>query len=421
MHITSHWIKGIGPSVDDFLFLGGWVGVASILSHFLGNNTIQKMISAEKIRIETEAARRETEESMRSILSSMKDLVFVLDKNDCFLVSYQPEDNPDYYAPPESYLGKSYKEVLPPQVTEKLGVAIQKVKATGKVQELDYSLKMNGRESWFNAVISMRKGPSGEFDGVTAVVRNITEREKMKEKIHAQELEKAEFEMANRILTTFSDYLRNKLCALPQLAEMLSEKNLDELTNNIKTKGLHGDMEFVDDLRVYATIGMSSTKGVFRTLGHIRALVQPLKHLDTKETEIGKVVSEAAEAANVTFTKSSDPLVIELNEEMIQSALTFFFESAAKYDSNVKIEFHKKDSGLKIVIADIGERDEGLTLDVLRDPPFAHGKTFLYEEYLELSLGLKYIEAHDGKVEIESDKNTGTTVSIWLPIKVKKK
>ena len=134
-------------------------------------------------RKKIEEALRESDDRLRSTISSMDDLVFVLDKDGIYQDYYQPPDRPELYGPPEMFLGKSFKEILPPQVSHLLETAVDKVVATNKVQQYDYSLEIGGEELWFSAKISMRKDDSGEFAGVTQVARNITERKRAEKEI----------------------------------------------------------------------------------------------------------------------------------------------------------------------------------------------------------------------------------------------
>lgn len=134
-------------------------------------------------RKQIENALRESENKLKSTISSMDDLVFVLDKHGVFRDYYQPPNRPELYSPPETFLGKPFKEILPPHVAPLLEAAIDKLIATDTVQQYDYSMELDGKELWFSAKISMRQDSSGEFAGITQVSRNITERKRAEEEI----------------------------------------------------------------------------------------------------------------------------------------------------------------------------------------------------------------------------------------------
>ncbi len=122
-----------------------------------------------------EEALRDNEEWLHAILASMDDLVFVLDKQGIFVDYYQPKEQERLYALSEQFLNRSYEEVLPPPVVEGLGPILKEIDKAGQVKSFEYSLTPGDQTLWFNANISGRNGRNGQFDGVTIVVRDITD------------------------------------------------------------------------------------------------------------------------------------------------------------------------------------------------------------------------------------------------------
>jgi|GEM_PF-6742494 len=139
---------------------------------------IQSIVLDTTDRKLAEEALRESNDRFSSTLRSMSDLVFVLDRSGVFIDYYQPEDRPDLYAPPQVFIGKHPHEVLPPPVARQLEDGIKKVEATNLAEQFDYSLEIAGEKRWFFAKLTPRRAKSGEFAGVIAVVRDITERKR---------------------------------------------------------------------------------------------------------------------------------------------------------------------------------------------------------------------------------------------------
>jgi PAS domain S-box-containing protein len=123
----------------------------------------------------------ESDEMVHTIISSIDDLIFVIDDQGIFLNYYLTEDTEQLFVPPEAFIGKSYKTVLPPDIANKLSSAILAIKRTNKVQQFDYSMEVEGVIKWFDAKVSLYKNAAGKFAGITAVVRNITERKNIEE------------------------------------------------------------------------------------------------------------------------------------------------------------------------------------------------------------------------------------------------
>ena len=124
---------------------------------------------------------------LRLIISSMDDLVFVLDKNGIFTDYFQPSKIPDLYVPPEKFIGKSFRKILPPSVVKLFDGAINVMLTTNSSQQFDYCLELKGDVRWFNAKVSMWKDNSGRFLGTVAVVRDITERKQAEEALQKSE------------------------------------------------------------------------------------------------------------------------------------------------------------------------------------------------------------------------------------------
>lgn len=142
------------------------------------NNTLKEEIEKYKC---IESPLRENEEKLKSIIASINDLVFVIDRNGVFCNFYQPLDRFDLYIPPEKFLGKSFKDVMPPHVVNMVEAAIDALNKTGNVQQIDYHLEMPDGKRLYNAKISKLIDSSKGFIGFTFVIRDITDRKKLEE------------------------------------------------------------------------------------------------------------------------------------------------------------------------------------------------------------------------------------------------
>jgi PAS domain S-box-containing protein len=158
---------------------------------------------------------RENEALLSSVLDSMDDLVFILDNEGRFLDSCQPSRDSDLLAPREEWVGKSYRDTMPPSVSEKFSAALEEVCEPGQKQTIDYPLPMGGQERWFSANISPRFTRDHRLAGHTVVVRNITEWK------HS-ELE----------ITTQKAYLEQLFEASTEAIAFINENGLVERTNS---------------------------------------------------------------------------------------------------------------------------------------------------------------------------------------------
>ena len=179
---------GLARADADQIFDSGQVYMLTLLAQLAAlvlqqaqlYEAIQRELSE---RRQAEDGLRESEEWLRSIIASMDDLVFVLDRQGIFLDYYQPNQKVGLYLPPEHFLGKSYIEVLPPPIVEGLTTVLQRVTQSGEVEQFEYALPSNDQKQWYSANISGRNDRHGQFDGVTVVVRNITEYKQASEQL----------------------------------------------------------------------------------------------------------------------------------------------------------------------------------------------------------------------------------------------
>src|SRR5688572_18217875 len=126
-----------------------------------------------------EQALRYAEERDRAILNAIPDLMFVQTLDGVFL-DYHAKDSKDLFAPPQTFLGKNMRDVLPPELAEKIAQCFANAADGGEPQILEYTIPLNGSDRWFEA----RMVRSGE--NILTVVRDITERVLSQEALRAE-------------------------------------------------------------------------------------------------------------------------------------------------------------------------------------------------------------------------------------------
>ena len=116
-----------------------------------------------------EEALRQAEERDRAILKAIPDLMFIQTREGVFL-DYHAKDQTNLFAPPEVFLGKNMRDVLPPELAEQFDVCFQRAEEMGEPQILEYKLAINETDRWFEARM-VRTG-----DNILSVLRDITQR-----------------------------------------------------------------------------------------------------------------------------------------------------------------------------------------------------------------------------------------------------
>ena len=131
-------------------------------------------------RKRSEEALRQTEEKDRAILRAIPDLMFLQTRDGVYL-DYHSMNPSDLPAPPELFLGKNMKEILPPDLAEDLLRVFERASDVGEPQSLEYELTINDQPRWYEARIVS----SG--DNILSVVRDITSRKFVEEALKRNE------------------------------------------------------------------------------------------------------------------------------------------------------------------------------------------------------------------------------------------
>ena len=128
-----------------------------------------------------ERALLESNERNQAILRALPDLMFLQNKEGVYL-DYYARDSEDLLMPPESFLGKNVREVLPSELAERTMAAFRQLEGSIETQVLDYSLDIGGEWRHFEARIV-----KAEEDKVLTIVRNITESRRAEDALRESE------------------------------------------------------------------------------------------------------------------------------------------------------------------------------------------------------------------------------------------
>lgn len=124
-----------------------------------------------------EAALHESEERNRAILNAIPDLMFLLDREGRYL-DYHARNEEQLAAPPSELIGKSFSEVLPPEVAARLSPLLAQVARSDEPVMFEYSLPLPQGTQAFEASMVRCNGSK-----ILAIVRNITARKEGEESL----------------------------------------------------------------------------------------------------------------------------------------------------------------------------------------------------------------------------------------------
>jgi len=115
-----------------------------------------------------EDARHQSEERSRAILEAIPDMMFLQTRDGVFL-DYHVKDTKDLARPPEEFLGKNIRDVLPPELAAEFLERFRRAEQ-GEPQIMEYELDVNRKHGWYEARIVLTG------DNILSVVRDVTAR-----------------------------------------------------------------------------------------------------------------------------------------------------------------------------------------------------------------------------------------------------
>ncbi len=201
-------------------------------------------------RKKAEQALLVSEAKMRGVMDALPDFVFTLDANGVF-IDYHASRTEELALPPEVFLGKNVREVLP-QIAENSFSAMAAAKKTGLVQSFEYKLQtMTGQIGEYEA----RVAPT-ELGDFLVVVRNITDRKRMENelRIYSQHLEEMVFERTRKLAESERRF-RELADLLPQIVFELDDKGKLTFLNHAGFASLglaEADLQSVNSLHLFA-------------------------------------------------------------------------------------------------------------------------------------------------------------------------
>jgi len=143
-----------------------------------------------------------SEERLRTIIQALPDLYFMFDKDGIYL---DVKDGDDLYVPREQIIGKSARDLLPPEIGKKTMALVKEVYETGESRVFEYDLDMpNGTLSY-----EARMYKVADRDEILAFVRDMTERKQ-----------------AEKDLATSEERFRTIVNALPDLYFMFDKDGI---------------------------------------------------------------------------------------------------------------------------------------------------------------------------------------------------
>jgi PAS domain S-box-containing protein len=398
---------------NDALFHLAQAGIISIITFLLA--IAFYLIANSGIR--ARQAERETKkerDKLDAILHDLGDGVFVVDK-EMRVTLVNPKATEISGFSFEECAGREYWDVFN-FVFEENGKMndkfVKRALASGKTQETIYRtllIKKNGVKIPVSDTVTPLKDEKGKIIGCVIVFRDITKE---------REVEK----MKSEFVSMTSHQLKTPLGEIKWVSELL--------LGDKKEKHSEREIKFVKDIHL-ANERMLKLIADLLDVSHIETGKNFV--IEKKETDMVKLVDEVladnnhlAEAKNISIVKcqgAPQKLLLKIDSDKIKHVFNNLISNAIKYskeNGNVSIGCEEKKNEIVFII-----KDDGIGIPKAQQSrifeKFFRADNALAQKAEGTGLGLyiakAIVEAHKGKIWLESEENKGTAFYFSLPLK----
>jgi PAS domain S-box-containing protein len=305
-----------------------------------------------------ENALRTAEQRNSAILRAIPDLMFVL-RRDGTYVDYHARDPSVIFLAPEKFLGRSVRDIMPPDLTETVMEAIERCCVTGEAVVIEFELDVG-----YVRYNEARLVPLPN-DQVLSIVRDVTEARRARElnRALAGRLIVSQEEERQRIARELHDDLSQKIAVLNIEVDRLSHQ-LATSEHRTRLRGISAQVgeiaEHLHDLSYELHPARLQTLGLVESL---RVMCSEFSH---------------QRSIDVTFTaaESELPLVIDPVSlcvyRITQEALHNIARHSHATEASVELSFEGNDICLQIADSGVGfephsSRHTGLGLVSMRE------------------------------------------------------
>jgi PAS domain S-box-containing protein len=327
---------------------------------------------------------KESNAKLQATISAIPDLMFEVDAEGRFYDYYAPHPS-KLYVPPESFIGKTVQEVLPPEAADRIMEALKEAAEIGKHHGITYQLTLPDGEKYFELSIA-QKPISNLKTHFIALAHDITDLKK------ADKLIKESLKEKETLLKEIHHRVKNNLMVISSLLNLQADYVKDKASYEMfmESKNRARSMAIIHE-RLYQSINLRE--------------IDFAEYMRTLSMELYRTYVSNPELIKINMDLMSVPVDINIAipcglilNELVSNALKHAFPPDTKGDLNIK--FHSQDG---ILIMEVGDDGIGFPEDIdFKDTD---------------SLGLKLVNVLTGQIdgEIKMEVNQGTKFTITYP------
>ena len=280
-------------------------------------------------------------------------------------------------------------------------------------------VRKGGSEFWADIVVGTVKNASGELDGFSVVLRDITARKQAEDLLEQRSRQLIEASrLKDEFLATVSHELRTPLNSILGWTQLFRAGKLDDAgrTHALETieQSAKTQARLIEDLLDVSRI----------VTGKMRLEIRSVEMTEVIEAAV-ETIRPAADAKNIAIHLILEPVGCPVfgDPNRLQQVVWNLLSNAIKFTQQggaVQILLHRRDSMLQVLVKDNGI---GIKPDFLQHvfDAFRQADSSSTRSHKGLGLGLTIvrclIELHGGTIRAESaGEGLGTTMEIMLPV-----
>ena len=372
-------------------------------------------------RIEAKQALQRSQELQKATLNALPDMKFRINKDLRFVSFYNSRQEPvSLLMPPEEFLGKTAREVLPMHIAKALEANLHKALEEDQVHAFEYLLPVDRQNRYYEARVSRINS-----EEAIVVVRDITT---LKTTQQSLQRKLRELDQNNETLTryvnsnlqlenfahTVSHDLREPVRTMNSFSQLLKRRYKDALDEDAHSyldfigKSANHMNKLIEDLLEFARFTNSeehgfeevnlqqlletveqSLRGLIRDKKAELVIPQPLPTLYGNPTKLGQLFQNLVSNG------------IKFNRKGVKPVVTISVEEKGAF-----WQFSIKDNGIGI-----GQEHHGQIFQLFRR---LHSKKHYPGSGIGLSLCKRVVEQHGGAIWVESQPGEGANFIFTL-------
>ena len=387
------------------LWSGIWLGLALLLVEEHRRSEQEALDSVTR-------ERREVRARHDAILEAIPDWMFLMSRDGVYL-DFHGRDRRDLFAPPEQFIGKSFREIMPPTLAGGLARLFAEALETGGPCHLDYAVPIRDSMRHYEARVVRCDG-----DKLLSVVRDVTDWKRSEGEVHMLRDELAHAgrvtvlgalagSLAHEMNQPLAALMANGQAALrmigrprPQLDELRA--TLDDMVSDSRRAG-----DVIRQLRSFA-----------------RKEPPAQAPIDVNETarEVVRLLEGDAQGRRIWLEVHLDPELpsvvgdrVQLQQVMLNLLMNAFdaVESREVGGRRVILRSQRESDRVTLSVADHGAGVSDEHLSRLFEPFFTTKPEGMG---LGLSISSAIVSEHGGVLRSERNPERGMTFSFSLPL-----